>query len=69
MRWAPAAWRVAINPLRSRRAQPQRLSHANKVRNWELAQSLFYQVLEHLQSLSPRFACAKGNRRFARRFK
>ena len=45
------------------------LSHANKVRSWELAQRLFYRMLDHLQSSSPNFFDAHGNRRFARRFK
>lgn len=43
-------------------------SHANKVRSWELAQSLFYRMLEHLQNLSPGFAGGR-HQRFARRFR
>lgn len=45
------------------------LSHANKVRSWELAQKLFYETLDHLENISGGFTGAHGNRRFARRFK
>jgi hypothetical protein len=45
------------------------LSNANKVRSWELAQKLFYHMLNQLQNLSPGFVGGRGNHRFARRFK
>jgi hypothetical protein len=58
-------------PLRALRGAtpPSRngLSHANKVRSHELAQALFWKMLEHLQSSFPKFA--QGSRpRWARRF-
>jgi DDE family transposase/uncharacterized protein DUF4372 len=44
------------------------LSHANKVRNADMAEKLFWAVLEHLQTLQPGFG--QGARfRLARRFK
>jgi hypothetical protein len=65
--------RLSRGPLSTLRGAtpPSRntLSHANKVRSWELAQSLFYNVLNHLEKLTPGFTGAQGNRRFARRFK
>lgn len=45
------------------------LSHANKVRDWRLAEKLFYETLDHLQNLTPSFTGIRGNSRFARRFK
>jgi hypothetical protein len=45
------------------------LSYANKVRSWEFAQELFYEMLEHLQKVSPEFISGKNNKRVARRFK
>ncbi|MDA7916083.1 DUF4372 domain-containing protein [Verrucomicrobia bacterium] len=45
------------------------LSYANKVRSWEFAQELFYEMLEHLQKVSPEFISEKNNKRVARRFK
>ena len=45
------------------------LSHANKVRPAEMAESLFWAVFEHLGNLSPRFVSGKAGKRFARRFK
>lgn len=45
---------------------PNALSHANKVRDAQLAQTLFWQVLEHLQRICPGFA---GGRRRLPRFK
>jgi len=44
------------------------LSHANRKRNWVMAEKLFWQTLEHLQRLCPDFG--RGRRpRFAFRFK
>lgn len=44
------------------------LSNANRKRNWEMAEKLFWQTLEHLQQLCPSFG--RGRRpRFAFRFK
>lgn len=46
------------------------LSHANKMRDANMAQDLFWSVLEHLQNLSPSFGqVRRRNRRFAFRFK
>lgn len=45
------------------------LSHANKVRDWRLAQQLFYSTLDHLLNLTPNFGGLRGNSRFARRFR
>ena len=45
------------------------LSNSNKVRSAEMAEKLFWVVLEHLGNLSPRFVSGKAGQRFARRFK
>ena len=45
------------------------LSHANKVRPAEMAEKLFWAVLDHLGQLSPRFVSGKVGQRFARRFR
>ena len=45
------------------------LSHANKVRPAEMAEKLFWAVLERLGDLSPRFVSGKAGKRFARKFK
>src|SRR5271156_2219419 len=45
------------------------LSHANKVRPAELAEQLFWSVLEHLGNLSPAFVSGHAGKRFARKFK
>jgi hypothetical protein len=45
------------------------LSHADKVRPAEMAEKLFWAVLEHLGDLSPRFVSGRSGQRFARRFK
>lgn len=66
------ALRLHSGPLSSVRGAtaPSRngLSHANKHRNGDMAERLFWEVLEHLQQLKPGFA---EGRRFhlARRFK
>jgi hypothetical protein len=44
------------------------LSNANRKRDPSMAEKLFWQTLEHLQKLSPGFACGR-RRRFAFRFK
>jgi hypothetical protein len=44
-------------------------SHANKVRPAEMAEQLFWTVLEHLGILSPGFVSGKAGKRFARKFK
>src|SRR6266581_7605181 len=57
-----SALRGAVAPSRNN------LWHANKNRDASMAEALFWQVLEHLQSLKPGFA--QGARfRLARRFK
>ena len=45
------------------------LSHANKVRPAQMAEKLFWAVLDHLGRLSPRFVSGKAGQRFARKFK
>jgi IS4 transposase len=45
------------------------LSHANKVRSAEMAEKLFWAVLDHLGKLSPQFVSGRAAKRFARRFK
>ena len=45
------------------------LSHANKVRPAELAEQLFWSVLEHLGNQSPGFVSGRAGKRFARKFK
>ena len=45
------------------------LSNSNKVRPAEMAEKLFWAVLEHLGNLSPRFVSGKAGKRFARKFK
>jgi hypothetical protein len=45
------------------------LSHANKVRPAEMAEKLFWAVLEHLGNLSPAFVSGRAGQRFARKFK
>lgn len=45
------------------------LSHANKVRPAQMAEKLFWAVLDHLGRLSPRFVSGKAGKRFARKFK
>ncbi len=45
------------------------LSNSNKVRPAEMAEKLFWSVLEHLGNLSPRFVSGKAGKRFARKFK
>jgi hypothetical protein len=45
------------------------LSHANKVRPAQMAEQLFWAVLEHLGELSPGFVSGQAGKRFARKFK
>jgi IS4 transposase len=45
------------------------LSHANKVRPAQMAEKLFWAVLDHLGQLSPRFVSGQAGKRFARKFK
>ena len=45
------------------------LSHANKVRDWRFAQTLFYRMADHFQNLSPEFISGKSGRRRMRRMK
>jgi len=45
------------------------LSHANKVRPAEMAEQLFWAVLDHLGQRSPRFVSGKAGKRFARKFR
>jgi len=44
-------------------------SHANKVRPAEMAEQLFWAVLDHLGQRSPRFVSGKAGKRFARKFR
>ncbi len=45
------------------------LSHANKVRPAQMAEQLFWSVLEHLGNQSPGFVSGRAGQRFARKFK
>lgn len=45
------------------------LSHANKVRNAEMAEALYWAMMEHLMSQSPGFAKGKIRRAYLRRFR
>jgi hypothetical protein len=45
------------------------LSHANKVRPAQMAEQLFWAVLEHLGNLAPAFVSGRAGKRFARKFK
>src|SRR5271154_5852939 len=67
------ALRLHAGPLVSLRGAtpPNRntLSHANKVRPAEMAEQLFWAVLEHLGNLSPAFVSGHAGKRFARKFK
>jgi IS4 transposase len=45
------------------------LSHANKVRPAQMAEQLFWEVLEHLGNLAPAFVSGRAGKRFARKFK
>ena len=45
------------------------LSHANKVRSADMAEQLFWAVLQHLGNLSPAFVHGRSGKRFARKFK
>jgi hypothetical protein len=44
------------------------LSHANKIRDCAMAQSLYWAMMEHLMETTPGFAKGKVRRRFLRRF-
>src|SRR6266487_230401 len=57
-----SALRGATPPTRNN------LSHANKVRDAEMAEKLFWEVLNYLGELSPKFVSGKAGKRFARRF-
>lgn len=67
------ALRLHSGPLSSIRGAtpPSRnnLSHADKVRPAQMAEKLFWSVLEHLGHLSPEFVSGKAAKRFARKFK
>jgi hypothetical protein len=45
------------------------LSHANKVRPAQMAEQLFWAVLQHLGDRSPGFVSGQAGKRFARKFK
>jgi len=45
------------------------LSHANKVRPAQMAEQLFWAVLEHLGNLAPAFVSGRAGKRFACKFK
>ncbi len=67
------ALRLHSGPLSSIRGAtpPSRnnLSHADRVRPAEMAEKLFWAVLEHLGRLSPGFVSGKAAKRFGRKFK
>lgn len=45
------------------------LSHANRTRNSDMAEALFYEVLKHLKELNPKFGLDHKNQGVPRRFK
>ena len=45
------------------------LSHANKTRNSDMAEALFWKVFEHLQGICPEFGLGKKYKGFPKRFK
>ena len=61
-RGALAAIRGATPPSRNN------LSHANKVRNAEMAEALYWAMMEHLMNQSPKFAKGKIRKGYLRRF-
>jgi hypothetical protein len=67
------ALRLFSGPLSALRGAtpPSRnnLSHANKHRDASLAEKLFWEMLEHLKTLSPRFGAGKAGRGVTRRFR
>jgi len=67
------ALRLHSGPLSSLRGAtpPNRnpLAHAHKVRPAQMAEKLFWAVLDHLGNWSPRFVSGKAGKRFARKFK
>ena len=44
-------------------------SHANRVRDWHMAESLYWRVMDHLMDQTPSFARRKVRRGFLRRFR
>jgi hypothetical protein len=58
-----AAIRGATPPSRNN------LSNANKVRNAQMAEALYWEMLDHLQKQSPSFAKGKVRRGYLRRFR
>lgn len=61
-RGALATIRGATPPSRNN------LSHANKVRNAEMAEALYWEMMDHLMKQSPKFAKGKIRRGYLRRF-
>lgn len=61
-RGALATIRGATPPSRNN------LSHANKVRNAEMAEALYWAMMEHLMNQSPKFAKGKIRKGYLRRF-
>ena len=45
------------------------LSHANKIRNSDMAEALFWKMLAHLQKIAPNFGCSHRCSGIPRRFK
>jgi len=45
------------------------LSHANKIRNADMAEALFWKTFAHLQTISPKFGLGKNYSGFPKRFK
>jgi Transposase DDE domain len=68
LRRLAAALRAALGPARRHRPAQNTFSHANRTRDLQLAEHLFWQVLAHLQTLAPAFA-GRHLPRFAFRFK
>ena len=60
---ALATIRGAVPPSRNN------LSHANKVRDADMAKSLYWEMMDHLMKMSPRFAQGKFRSGYLRRFR
>lgn len=59
-----------LSTLRGARAPSRNnLSHANKIRDWRMAEALYWQMQEHLAQQTPGFAQGKVRSGYLRRFR
>jgi hypothetical protein len=62
--------RTVLSTIRGARPPSRNnLSHANKVRNCEMAEALYWNMIEHLMQQTPGFAKGKVRRGYLRRFR